>query len=62
MKRSKMYFLLPAGLFSLTLATGIFLSSSNINAETVTANASVIVPSACTLSNVIDTPHSAEIN
>ena len=57
-----MYFLLPAGLFSLTLATGIFLSSSNINAETVTANASVIVPAACTFSSTLDSAHSAEIN
>ena len=51
---------LPAGLISITLASSILLLNSNVKAET--ANASVIVPSACTLSNVIDTPHSAEIN
>ncbi|MBO7718308.1 hypothetical protein J6S37_02335 [Candidatus Saccharibacteria bacterium] len=62
MNRSKMYFLLPAGLFSLTLASGLFLTSSNINAETATANASVIVPAACTFSSALDSAHSAEIN
>ncbi|MBO7717913.1 hypothetical protein J6S37_00230, partial [Candidatus Saccharibacteria bacterium] len=53
-------YILPAGLISITLASSILLLNSNVKAET--ANASVIVPSACTLSNVIDTPHSAEIN
>ena len=62
MKRLNVSFLLPAGLFSLTLASGLFLTSSNINAETATANASVIVPAACTFSSTLDSAHSAEIN
>ena len=49
-------------LASITTISGIFLSSSIVSADSSSADASVTVPEACTMTSTVDTAHTANID
>ena len=63
MKKVNHYnYLFPVGLLlSLTATTSLLLTSKYSSAESSSANASVTVPEACTMTSTNDTPHTATI-